>query len=70
MNTSPIKWSQCSLGDFNGPLLAWHTACLVLPSEVANNPKINIYKLPEEKVERRITIKVNINKIIIFPLFR
>ena len=64
MNTSPIKWSQCIL-NFNGPLLAWHSACLVLPSEIANNPRTNIYKLPEEKIGRRLTHKVKINRIII-----
>jgi hypothetical protein len=60
MNISPIKWSPCRT-NFNGPLLAWHSACLVLPSEIANHPRTNIYNLPEEKIGKRLTNKVNIN---------
>lgn len=64
MNTSPIKWSPCSV-NIGGPSLAWHSACLVLPTEIANNPRTNIYKLPDEKMGlRRTYAKVNYLKII------
>lgn len=67
LNTFPIKWNPAAT-NFNGPPLAWHTACLVLPSEIANSPRVSIYKFPEEKIGRRSVVKVkkhiNYNKII------
>lgn len=58
MNTNPIKWSPCSLNS-PGPTLAYHSACLVLPSDIANHPRVNIYKFGEEKIGRRSVVKVN-----------
>ena len=57
MNTSPNNWSPCTLIN-NGPALAWHAACLVLPHEIANHPRVNIYKFAEEKSGRRSVVKV------------
>ena len=60
MSISPVKWNSCSVNT-TGPTLAWHAACLVLPIEIANHHKINIYKLPEEKIGRRTVVKVIYN---------
>jgi len=57
MNTSPIKFSPCIV-NFPGPTLAYHSACVVLPSDIAHHPRINIYKFGEEKVGRRSVVKV------------
>jgi len=46
------------------PILAFHAACLVLPSEFANHSKLNILKYPDIGVGRRINTKVFFNFII------
>lgn len=59
LSFNPLKWFQCSISTgIDSPTLAWHSACLVLPSEQSFNPKMNIYKLPEIGIGRRQTMKV------------
>ena len=44
----PQRWNQCIITDpANAPYLTGHAACLVLPTEIKYNSKMNIYKLPE-----------------------
>jgi len=53
------KWNTITVDDTTpGPVLANHTCCLILPSEQRNNPKLNLYKLPEMRVSRRGEVKV------------
>jgi hypothetical protein len=59
MSIGLLKWSKCKFDNSKGPSLAWHAACLVLPSEIANNPYSFIYKFSEEKIRKR-----NLNKVI------
>ncbi len=55
----PLKWSQCTVNIENqAPLLASHSACLVLPFELAFHPKFNIYKIPEIGINRRVYSRV------------
>ena len=59
LNFSPLKWNSCIINlDCKYPSLAWHSACLVLPSEQMFNPKLNIYKLPEVGIGRRVASRV------------
>lgn len=59
LNFNPLKWTSCSLNlDLQSPCLAWHSACLVIPSEQLFHPKMNIYKLPEIGIGRRLISKV------------
>jgi hypothetical protein len=59
LNFQPLKWSQCTLNlESQAPLLAWHSACLVMPYDLAFHPKFNIYKLPEIVIGRRAVSKV------------
>lgn len=52
---TPLKWVSVSLNtESENPTLAWHACCLVLPSEQMFSPKLNIYKLPEVGVGRRL----------------
>jgi len=65
LNLNPLKWLTLPIADeANAPVLAFHTACLVLPSEIANNPKLNILKYPEQGIGRRIISRVLIYLII------
>ena len=45
------KWSKGKFSNFNKrhrfPKLAYHSCCLVVPSELQKHPKFNIYKFPE-----------------------
>ena len=45
------KWSKGKFSNFNKrhrfPKLAYHSCCLVIPSELQKHPKFNIYKFPE-----------------------
>ena len=55
LNFSPIKWQSLSINpDSEAPTLAWHSACLVLPSDQLYSNKLNIYKLPDI-ISRRIS---------------
>ena len=54
-----LKWNECNIStDTEGPYLAWHTACLVVPAEQVFNSKMNIYKFPEMGIARRVSSKV------------
>jgi hypothetical protein len=54
-----LKWNPCAISsDFEPPTLAWHSVCLVLPSDQRNNPKTNIYKIPEQNIGRRTVSRV------------
>jgi hypothetical protein len=59
-NSNKLKWNKTKINDFQGPFLAWHSACLVLPREIANNQETDIYRIPEEKISIRNEIKVKI----------
>lgn len=55
----PLKWSHCTMNlELQAPSLAWHSACLVMPYEVAYHPKFNIYKIPEIGIGRRVVSRV------------
>jgi len=59
---TPLKWLILPIADeSNAPVLAFHSACLVLPSEIANNPKFTILKYPELGIGKRITTRVKKN---------
>ncbi len=48
LNLNQLKWSSCFLDvDLPAPSLACHTACLVVSSDLSDNPRMNIYKFPE-----------------------
>lgn len=60
LNFYPLKWSNCTVNlDCQAPLLAWHSACLVMPYDIALHPKFNIYKIPEIGIGRRVISRVN-----------
>jgi hypothetical protein len=54
LNYSPLKWVHVNISpDCDTPVLAWHSACLVLPNDQKYSPKLTIYKLPEQGIARR-----------------
>ena len=58
-NIIPYKWLTVSLSeDSVSPALYGHTATLVLPIDIRSNSKLNIYRIPEDKIQRR-----NLNRI-------
>ena len=60
LNLIPLKWNILPiLNENESPHLASHSACLVLQSELLNNPKLNIFKLPELPMNRRLTSRVH-----------
>ena len=59
LSYAPLKWNTCPINSENeGIHLAFHTACLVIPADFANNPKITIFKFPDLGVGRRLSFKV------------
>jgi len=57
---NPLKWLTLPITNENeSPNLAFHCACLVVPSEIATHPKMNILKYPEIGIGRRVNTRVN-----------
>ncbi len=58
----PYKWSKCNVNtSLSVPTLAFHTCCLVLPSELLDNNKLNIYKINEiDKISSKV-VKLNLD---------
>jgi hypothetical protein len=53
LSLDPLKWNEVIVNEStSSPSLAGHSSCLVLSNEVKNSPKMNIYKLPEERTKR------------------
>lgn len=47
-NLNLTKWSDIMINENNpGPFLAYHASCIIIPKEIKNSPKLNVYKLPE-----------------------
>lgn len=60
LSLNPLKWNTCAISlEAPAPCLAWHSCCLVLPSDILYNPKLSIYKLPEISIARRSNTRVN-----------
>ena len=60
LNLNPLKWINVPiLNELDSPYLASHAACLVLQIELLINPKLNMLKIPELPVNRRMTTRVN-----------
>ncbi len=60
-NINSQKWYACSIDEESpNPRLCFHTSCLILSSEQKYNPKLNIYKLTDSRVQRRLDKKVKI----------
>jgi len=57
LNFNPLRWLEFSQLDrfdpiskklvSNSPYLAYHTCCLIVPSEFKLNSKFSVYKTPE-----------------------
>ena len=55
LNLNNLKWHDVVIIDkgdpkkktTNSPHLAYHSSCLVLPSDIKGNTKLNLYKIPE-----------------------
>ena len=51
LNLYNYKWIKPKIIKFgknnNPPRLAYHSCCLVVPSEISKNPRFNIYRFPE-----------------------
>lgn len=60
LSFSPLKWLSVSINtdDEPSPTLAWHTCCLVLPSDQMYSAKLSIYKLPDQNIGRRSISKI------------
>lgn len=64
LNLSQMKWQTLFIDDrVEGPALAGHTSCLVLPHDIKYSNRINIYKLPEQSIGKLSVDRVN-NKIV------
>ena len=64
---SPIKWNTCAISpDSDPPHLAWHSCCVVLPAEIRLSNKLNVYKIPELAIGRRIISRVRERGIYVF----
>ena len=59
LNLNPYKWLKISFKNyFDSPFLAYHSCCLVVPSEIKNNIRFNIYKYPESNSERKVFSRI------------
>ena len=59
LNLQALKWVSVIINeDTPTPFLAGHTSCLVLPNDIKYSARLNIYKLPEERVKKTSNVKV------------
>ena len=59
LNLNPYKWLKISFKNYlDSPFLAYHSCCLVVPSEIKNNIRFNIYKYPESNSERKVFSRI------------
>lgn len=72
LNLQALRWVNLIINeDTPTPYLAGHTSCLVLPNDIKFSPRLNIYKLPEERIKKANIVKViRIYKILSFRLKR
>jgi len=55
----PLKWVKVTLESYDQPpTLSWHACCLVLPNDQLHNPKLSVFKLPDQNISRKIGCKI------------
>ena len=67
LNFNPFKWLKITFKNFSdSPFLAYHSCCLVVPSEIKNNIRFNIYKYPESNSERKVFSRIREKGLYVF----
>ena len=67
LNLNPYRWSSLTFSKYSiPPTLAYHSCALVVPSDISNNPKFNIYKYPDNINLKRLQSKIKIKGLYVF----
>ena len=67
LNINPLKWYPVAISENSLiPALYGHSSTLVFPSDVRSNPKMTIYKVPEEKFQRKYQGRIREKGIYLF----
>ena len=67
LNINPFKWFPLAISENSiAPSLFGHTSTLVFPSDIRNSPRLNVYKLPDDKLQRRYMNRIKEKGIYLF----
>lgn len=74
LNFNPLKWHDVLVSEdrktkVTSPFLAYHTCCLVLPTEIKMHSKLNIYRIPDlhkNLLDNTNDVRLNCNSCIYY----
>jgi hypothetical protein len=67
LQINPFKWIEAKVSTiYDKPTLAMHACALVLPDDIKNNIKFNIYKFPEVSSNKRVFCRIKEKGLYVF----